>query len=99
MEPPDAPVLGIGLDVALEVHVVALLDVVRVQGCAELQRDDGWVCKTRQALVMWSGARGEGRGARGEGRGARGEARLSILTCSLLLSTQRDREVEQTDEI
>lgn len=39
MRPHDAMLLGIGLDVALEVDVVALLDVVRTQRGAQRQGD------------------------------------------------------------
>lgn len=45
MEPPDAPVPGVRLDVALEVHVVALLDVVRVEGRPQLERHDRGIWK------------------------------------------------------
>lgn len=43
MEPPDAPALGVGLDVALEVDIIALLDVIGVQRCPQLERHDWWV--------------------------------------------------------
>lgn len=39
VRPHDAMLLGIGLDVALEVDVVALLDVVRTQRGAQRQGD------------------------------------------------------------
>lgn len=38
MEPRDAMLPWVGAHVALEVHVVAFLDVVRVQRAAERQR-------------------------------------------------------------
>lgn len=39
MRPHDAMLLGVGLDVALKVDIVALFNVVRTQGGAQRQGD------------------------------------------------------------
>lgn len=51
VEPGHLVRLGIRVDVALEVHVVALLNVVGIQIGSHLQTDCGGVCRGRDSGI------------------------------------------------